>query len=185
MQNRPYVGSYRPSNLSPRDPIQDQAIHKSDIRTMDTKHHWSGVLDSAADAVGHTPLIKLRRLAHTWGIKCNIRQYNRIFCLSLPFISILTLDWTPCRQYRSGQGRILLSRRVHQRPHSPPYDHPRRTLRSRNPRVLRHHRTHLGKHRNRSSAPGRSEGVSVYNHLARQDVQGKRGGLEEFRGGGC
>ncbi|KAG7529921.1 hypothetical protein FFLO_05326 [Filobasidium floriforme] len=39
---------------------------------MDTKHHWSGVLDSAADAVGHTPLINLRRLAQTWGIKCNI-----------------------------------------------------------------------------------------------------------------
>jgi cystathionine beta-synthase len=41
---------------------------------MDTKHHWSGVLDSAADAVGHTPLINLRRLAQAWGINCNIRQ---------------------------------------------------------------------------------------------------------------
>lgn len=50
---------------------------------MDTKHHWSGVLDSVADAVGHTPLINLRRLAQTWGIKCNIRQYSLIYIVSL------------------------------------------------------------------------------------------------------
>lgn len=41
--------------------------------TMDTTLHWNGVLDSAQDAVGHTPLISLRRLARSQGVKCNIR----------------------------------------------------------------------------------------------------------------
>jgi hypothetical protein len=36
-------------------------------------HHWQGVLESAMDAVGHTPLIKLNRFAESQGVKCNIR----------------------------------------------------------------------------------------------------------------
>ncbi|WWC72531.1 cystathionine beta-synthase [Kwoniella pini CBS 10737] len=40
----------------------------------DTKshHHWQGVLNSALDAVGHTPLIKLDRIAKAEGLKCNL-----------------------------------------------------------------------------------------------------------------
>jgi hypothetical protein len=39
-----------------------------------TKHHWNGILDSAADAVGNTPLINLSRFAASIGVKCNIRK---------------------------------------------------------------------------------------------------------------
>lgn len=37
-----------------------------------TAHHWHGVLDSAVDAVGHTPLIRLSRFAAAEGIHCNL-----------------------------------------------------------------------------------------------------------------
>lgn len=40
-----------------------------------TPHHWNGILDSAADAVGNTPLISLKRLAQAHGVKCNICEY--------------------------------------------------------------------------------------------------------------
>ncbi|WWD08447.1 cystathionine beta-synthase [Kwoniella europaea PYCC6329] len=36
------------------------------------QHHWQGVLASALDAVGHTPLIKLQRIANEEGLKCNL-----------------------------------------------------------------------------------------------------------------
>ncbi|WWC98606.1 cystathionine beta-synthase [Kwoniella sp. B9012] len=36
------------------------------------QHHWQGVLSSAMDAVGHTPLIKLQRIAKEEGLKCNL-----------------------------------------------------------------------------------------------------------------
>ncbi|WVW80896.1 cystathionine beta-synthase [Kwoniella bestiolae CBS 10118] len=36
------------------------------------QHHWQGVLSSALDAVGHTPLIKLQRIAQEEGLKCNL-----------------------------------------------------------------------------------------------------------------
>ncbi|KIR69123.1 cystathionine beta-synthase [Cryptococcus bacillisporus CA1873] len=36
------------------------------------QHHWHGVLSSALDAVGHTPLIRLDRLAAEEGFKCNL-----------------------------------------------------------------------------------------------------------------
>jgi cystathionine beta-synthase len=35
-------------------------------------HHWLGVLDSALDAVGHTPLIKLQRIAKEEGFECTL-----------------------------------------------------------------------------------------------------------------
>jgi len=35
-------------------------------------HHWHGILDSALDAVGHTPLIRLQRIAKEEGLKCNL-----------------------------------------------------------------------------------------------------------------
>lgn len=36
------------------------------------QHHWHGVLSSALDAVGHTPLIRLDRIAAEEGFKCNL-----------------------------------------------------------------------------------------------------------------
>ncbi|WWC65103.1 cystathionine beta-synthase [Kwoniella dejecticola CBS 10117] len=36
------------------------------------QHHWQGVLSSALDAVGHTPLIKLDRIAKAEGLRCNL-----------------------------------------------------------------------------------------------------------------
>lgn len=36
------------------------------------QHHWHGVLSSALEAVGHTPLIRLDRLADEEGFKCNL-----------------------------------------------------------------------------------------------------------------
>jgi hypothetical protein len=41
------------------------------------RHHWHGVLDSALDAVGHTPLIKLSRIAQEEGFKCNLCELQR------------------------------------------------------------------------------------------------------------
>jgi hypothetical protein len=38
----------------------------------ENQHHWNGVLDSVLDAVGHTPLIRLRRIQEEEGIKCNL-----------------------------------------------------------------------------------------------------------------
>ncbi|WVR08582.1 cystathionine beta-synthase [Kwoniella sp. DSM 27419] len=35
-------------------------------------HHWQGVLSSALDAVGHTPLIKLQKMRQQEGLKCNL-----------------------------------------------------------------------------------------------------------------
>jgi len=34
--------------------------------------HWNGVLDSVLDAVGHTPLIHLKRIQQEEGFKCNL-----------------------------------------------------------------------------------------------------------------
>jgi len=34
-----------------------------------------GILDSALDAVGHTPLIRLDRIARAEGLKCNLREH--------------------------------------------------------------------------------------------------------------
>lgn len=42
------------------------------MTTADSTSHWSGVLDSALDAVGQTPLIKLDRIAKAEGLKCNL-----------------------------------------------------------------------------------------------------------------
>ena len=39
-----------------------------------SSHHWNGILDSAGDSVGNTPLINLSRLARHQGVKCNIRE---------------------------------------------------------------------------------------------------------------
>ncbi|WWC92240.1 cystathionine beta-synthase [Kwoniella dendrophila CBS 6074] len=39
---------------------------------LQSQHHWQGVLDSALDAVGHTPLIKLQKIARAEGLKCNL-----------------------------------------------------------------------------------------------------------------
>lgn len=40
----------------------------------ETTHHWKGVLSSALDAVGHTPLVRLDRIAKEEGLKCNLRK---------------------------------------------------------------------------------------------------------------
>lgn len=42
------------------------------------QHHWHGVLSSALDAVGHTPLIRLDRLAAEEGFKCNLCEWVHI-----------------------------------------------------------------------------------------------------------
>ncbi|TXT10990.1 hypothetical protein VHUM_01741 [Vanrija humicola] len=39
---------------------------------MASTHHWNGVLDSALDAVGETPLIRLDRIRDAEGLKCNL-----------------------------------------------------------------------------------------------------------------
>jgi hypothetical protein len=39
-------------------------------------YHWPGVLSSALDAVGCTPLIRLDRIAKEEGLECNLRQYT-------------------------------------------------------------------------------------------------------------
>ncbi|EIW69908.1 hypothetical protein TREMEDRAFT_15985, partial [Tremella mesenterica DSM 1558] len=36
------------------------------------QHHWSGVLSSALDAVGHTPLIHLKRIQEAQGLQCRL-----------------------------------------------------------------------------------------------------------------
>jgi hypothetical protein len=38
----------------------------------ENQHHWNGVLDSVLDAVGHTPLIHLKRIQQEEGFKCNL-----------------------------------------------------------------------------------------------------------------
>jgi hypothetical protein len=38
----------------------------------ENQHHWNGVLDSVLDAVGHTPLIHLKRIQEEEGFKCNL-----------------------------------------------------------------------------------------------------------------
>jgi hypothetical protein len=38
----------------------------------ENQHHWNGVLDSVLDAVGHTPLIRLKRIQEEEGVKCNL-----------------------------------------------------------------------------------------------------------------
>ena len=38
----------------------------------ENQHHWNGVLDSVLDAVGHTPLIHLKRIQEDEGLKCNL-----------------------------------------------------------------------------------------------------------------
>ncbi|ODN99482.1 cystathionine beta-synthase [Cryptococcus wingfieldii CBS 7118] len=40
--------------------------------TTNTLHHWKGVLPSALDAVGHTPLVRLDRIAREEGLSCNL-----------------------------------------------------------------------------------------------------------------
>ncbi|KAK1920562.1 cystathionine beta-synthase [Papiliotrema laurentii] len=37
-----------------------------------SKYHWTGVLDSALDAVGNTPLIRLQRIRREEGLQCNL-----------------------------------------------------------------------------------------------------------------
>ena len=37
----------------------------------------AGILDNALDAVGHTPLIRLDRIAKDAGLKCNLRMSIR------------------------------------------------------------------------------------------------------------
>lgn len=45
---------------------------------MASTHHWNGVLDSALDAVGETPLIRLDRIRDAEGLKCNLRKFTMI-----------------------------------------------------------------------------------------------------------
>lgn len=61
-------------------------------------HHWAGVLASALDAVGHTPLIQLQRIAKEEGFKCRLRElYEGRFRAAL---------------MHSRQMRVLLGRRL-------------------------------------------------------------------------
>lgn len=48
--------------------------HQSPSSSGDTSstHHWKGILDSALDAVGHTPLIRLDKIRKEEGFKCNL-----------------------------------------------------------------------------------------------------------------
>ncbi|CAK9786059.1 cystathionine beta-synthase [Cutaneotrichosporon oleaginosum] len=42
------------------------------MSTPNSPSHWSGVLNSALDAVGNTPLVRLDRIAKNEGLKCNL-----------------------------------------------------------------------------------------------------------------
>jgi len=44
-----------------------------------------GILDSALDAIGQTPLIRLDRIARAEGFKCNLREFSsHIACTTCP-----------------------------------------------------------------------------------------------------
>jgi len=45
---------------------------------------YSQILDSALDAVGNTPLIRLDRLAGEKGLKCNLRMYISLVTRFIP-----------------------------------------------------------------------------------------------------
>ena len=72
-----------------------------------THHHWHGVLSSALDAVGHTPLIHLQQIAKQEGLQCNLCGFS--------------LSCWQCRaaEYTcSGKVRILLCGRIGEGPDS-------------------------------------------------------------------
>ena len=64
-------------NTMPNPAINGQkAIPNGEAVTSSGKtHHWAGVLDSALDAVGHTPLIRLDRIARQDGFTCNLCKH--------------------------------------------------------------------------------------------------------------
>jgi hypothetical protein len=45
----------------------------------ENQHHWNGVLDSVLDAVGHTPLIHLKRIQQEEGFKCNLCKLSLLW----------------------------------------------------------------------------------------------------------
>ena len=45
----------------------------------ENQHHWNGILDSVLDAVGHTPLIHLKRIQQEEGFKCNLCKLQELF----------------------------------------------------------------------------------------------------------
>jgi hypothetical protein len=70
----------------------------------ENQHHWNGVLDSVLDAVGHTPLIHLKRIQEEEGFKCNL-------CISSTFseneMPKLTRQWPSASTFqRVDQSRI-------------------------------------------------------------------------------
>lgn len=58
--------------------------------TTQPQHHWQGVLSSALDAVGHTPLIRLDRIAAEEGVKCNFCKW---ISLSLHYCYLMFIQW--------------------------------------------------------------------------------------------
>lgn len=54
------------------DGARDLTLNTTPIMSNPTNHHWQGVLPSAVEAVGNTPLIALDRLRAEYQLKCRI-----------------------------------------------------------------------------------------------------------------
>ena len=63
----------------------------------------SRILDTALDAVGHTPLIRLDKIALHEGLKCNLCAYGRV----AEIVHRLTVGWTVGKvEYMSAGGSV-------------------------------------------------------------------------------
>lgn len=67
--------------------------------TTQPQHHWQGVLSSALDAVGHTPLIRLDRIAAEEGVKCNLCKW---ISLSLHYCYLMFISVGKCEFFSAG-----------------------------------------------------------------------------------
>lgn len=76
-RNRHTYKYSRPSRHSPSAPPHTLPLSVTDrpiTMSGNSAYHWPGVLSSALDAVGCTPLIRLDRIAKEEGLECNLRQ---------------------------------------------------------------------------------------------------------------
>lgn len=61
--------------------------------------HTTQILDNALGAVGHTPLVRLDRIAKEEGLQCNLREY---------MLSLSALAALPYRSIQLGKSSIPL-----------------------------------------------------------------------------
>ena len=61
-------------NSSPKQSTETAASAANGRVGGNTPHRWHGVLDSALDGMGHTPLIRFGRIAKEEGLQCNLCQ---------------------------------------------------------------------------------------------------------------